>query len=332
MPRGGSSGGHSSGSSHSSSRGSSHSHSSSRGSNSFSSGHSYSSHSGSNNYRPSYQSYSSPSPPSHNYRRPRPRRRYESTLSTILAFIFVTIVVLALIRWQYGGSLFSKKVSNIPVSSVQRVKADTKNAYFNDCIIDEIGWIKNEAKVVSQLKEFYKKTGCQPFIYLKAYDASIVSDLDRESWSQKYYDTHFQDYQNVVLYTYFCDKNDEGNGKDTLFVGTESGIVMDREAQDIFWAYLDYDWDIWDINDNDGMFVDVFNKTAERIMFVTTTDKDIKKTVIIVVGVIISLCLVVIIITKKIRRDKEKAQETIDILNTPLDMTDSSDGLIDKYK
>lgn len=324
MGRGVGGGGHSSGGSHShrsGSHGSSHSHSSSR---------SY--RSSRSNYS-SNRSYSGDTHHYHHYSgggydgpgRYGPPVRY-SIIKDVIAWTFTIILVLVLISYIKPGNS-----STIPASTTQRERVETKNAYINDCVIDEIGWINNKTKLASRLKEFYKVTGCQPYIILRAYDSTMGTAVAREAWSKDYYDTHFKENQNVVLYTYFCDKNDEGYGNDTLFVGSESSIVMDSEAQEIFWAYLDYDWNTWDANDNDGLFVDVFVKTGERIMTVTTTANDVKKTVAIVIGAVIALVLVVIIISKKYRREKEKAQETIDILNAPLDTTSPTDDLINKY-
>jgi hypothetical protein len=109
---------------------------------------------------------------------------------------------------------------------------------------------------------------------------------------------------------------------------------MDAEAIQIFWDYLDYDWDAWDVNDNDGMFADVFEKTADRIMTVTTTTKDLIGKGLFILSIVVIGGVVIILVTKKYKRDKEKAQETIDILNTPLEDIDTtdSDDLLKKYE
>lgn len=329
MGRGGGGGGRSSGGSHSHSRsshGSSHSHSRSSGrsySHSSSGGRRYSHSSSGVHYHHHYGSggyYHGGS-----YRR-NSNTSSLSLVSVIVAiFIFVSIMIMF-----FSMSIFSESGS-ITASTTQRERVDTKNAFISDCVDDEIGWIDNEKSLSSDLKYFYEKTGCQPYIILKEYDANMDSNSAREKWSQNYYDTHFAENQNVVLYTYFCDEYDEGYGNDTLFVGTESGVVMDAEAQEIFWNYLDYNWDTWDVNDNDGMFADVFEKTADRIMTVTTTSNDVKQTLIVAVIVIVLVVGSIILVSKKLKREKEKAQETIDILNAPLDTSSPTDDLADKY-
>ena len=64
-------------------------------------------------------------------------------------------------------------------------------------------------------------------------------------------------------------------------------------------------------------------------MTVTTTVNDIVKTALIVVGIAVAGGVVIVLVSKKHKREKEKAQETIDILNADLD--DTVDDLAEKY-
>lgn len=221
---------------------------------------------------------------------------------------------------------------SIPASTVTRERIDTKNAYINDCIIDEIGWIQNENSLSRQLQSFYNATGCQPYIILREYDSTMNSEDAREAWTQEYYDTNFVNNQNVVLYVYFCDKGDNGYGDDTLWLGTDSSVIMDSEAVEIFWHYLDYNWEHWNINDNDGMFSDTFNRTADRIMTKTTTSNDVKLILIKVLGICFVVICIIIIVAKIIASKHKKAQETIAILNAPIEkLSDPASDLADKY-
>lgn len=334
MGRSGGGGGRSSGSSRSfsssRSHGSSHSHSSS-GRSSFSSGPGRAGRSGSswsprpptgvhNHYYGGYGGYRR----SYGYGRSfgvfRPVQSILSTIITAVALMMIFSVVMSMLRGSGG----------IPASTVARERVDTRNAYVNDCIVDEIGWIQNPSRLSRNLQEFYEKTGCQPFVYLKAYDSEMSSETAREAWTQEYYDTTFADRQNTLLYVYFCDRNDEGYGDSCLWMGTEASIVMDSEAVDIFWAYLDYDWDTWDTNDNDGMFADVFSKTASRIMVKTTTANDVKAKLLVIVGIVVVAAAAIVIIRMVFKRQKEAAEETAAILNAPLGRT-SADDLADKY-
>lgn len=76
------------------------------------------------------------------------------------------------------------------------------------------------------------------------------------------------------------------------------------------------------------VFTKVYDSTANTIMTRTTTSKDIIKIIYIVVRIIAALGGTIYILRIKFKRDKEKAQETIEILKTLLDKTDE---LKDKY-
>lgn len=255
---------------------------------------------------------------------PPPRRRWRPSILMSILVVVVCICFLSVL-FSHGRSAGS----SIAPSTTPRTKAESGNAYISDCIEDELGWISNTGKVSSELKTFYQLTGCQPYLILMPYSEEFDTEEAREEWSKNYYDTNFTENQNVVLYTYFDDG--EGTGNDTLFVGTQSGVVFDSEAQEIFWNYLDYYWEASDLSE-DEMFIQTFNDTAERIMTVTTTENDVKQTVAIVIGLIAVGAIVIILVSKKFKREKEKAQETIDILNSPLNnMGDATSDLADKY-
>ena len=119
-------------------------------------------------------------PPS--YGMPRRRRYYRHygyggyggaggfsvTLIVILFWIFFIAVAMGMFRGIGGGSSY-----NNVKSTIVREKIVTGNAYINDCIIDEIGWFNNPTKTAAQLKSFWEETGVQPYIILKAYDATL---------------------------------------------------------------------------------------------------------------------------------------------------------------
>lgn len=240
--------------------------------------------------------------------------------------LWSTLLIIVLLLVIMAGFRSCSSAGQITASTIERTKVDSGNAYISDCITDELGWIGSPGRLSGELKEFYEETGCQPILILKQYDSSLTTADACEAWSKEYYDTHFAENQNVVLYTYFDDQY--GTGIDTLFVGTQSGMVFDEEARQIFWDTLDYYWEDSDLSEQD-MFAKTFTDTADRIMTVTTTVNDIVKTALIVVGIVVAGGVVIVLVTKKHKREKEKAQETIDILNADLD--DTVDDLAEKY-
>lgn len=243
--------------------------------------------------------------------------------SGIGSVVFLVLIVIGILLLALSVSRSpTDSNSNIPASTAAREKLDLGYAFDANCVIDEIDWIDNESKLSGNLKQFYQKTGCQPYIYMKAYDPNCTTDDELEAWVQAYYDSTFQNQQHVVLYVYACETpnpaDDTGNGWMNIQVGTQSALVMDAEAMDIFWAYLDADWQTWNPNDNDGMFADIFTRTANRIMQKTTTNKDLVKIGMILLGIICIIGGIIAFTVLKHKRAREEAQETIDILNAPI--------------
>ena len=116
----------------------------------------------------------------------------------------------------------------------------------------------------------------------------------------------------------------------TYVNGAEVSSIMDEEAINIFWNYIERYWTDGNLTMND-VFNKAFSKTADTIMTKSTTLKDIVKYVIIGIIILGSGIIIVILVKQKHKRDKEKAEETEKILNTPLDEDDVTDELKNKY-
>lgn len=176
------------------------------------------------------------------------------------------------------------------------------------------------------LQNFYNKTGIQPYIYLKAYDASLSTDAEKEEYAKDWYDKNI-DNEDTFLYVYFEDADPDEVGYMAYVNGKEVTSVMDAEAVSIFWNYIDRYW-------TDGsltmvqVFTKTFDSTAKTIMTKSTTGKDLAKKGILFGTVLVGAVAVIVILRMHYKRQKEKAQETIDILNTPLD---HQDNIRDKY-
>lgn len=146
-------------------------------------------------------------------------------------------------------------------------------------------------------------------------------------WVSEYYDSNF-DTQNIFLFVYFAEKNTDNDvGYMCYSNGYETSSIMDSEAIEIFWNYIDKYW--YSNMSTDDMITTVFNKTADTIMRVSTTGMDVLK--IFIIGVVIVSVLIGIIYFFNLKRkaEKEKAAETERILNTP--MQDLVDDLTKKY-
>ncbi len=245
------------------------------------------------------------------------------TLVVIFAWIAIMAVVLGALRGIGGGASY-----NHVQSTIVREKLDTGNAYINHCIIDEIGWFNNPTKTAAELKSFWEKTGVQPFIILKAYDATLTTDSQKERWATDYYEANF-DTENIFLYVYFAEKDTDNDvGYMAYANGYQTSAVMDAEAVEIFWNYLD---GYWTSNmDTDDVFINAFNNTAKAIMRVSATGNDVIMWCVILAVVIVIVVAIVVVIKMLHKRAKEKAEEDAKILNTPVGDI-ATDHLEDKY-
>lgn len=245
-----------------------------------------------------------------------PRR--SSSIGSILTAIFFLIVFL----FVFVGSFSSGK----QVSTRNREKIENPVAYTNDCVKDEIGYVEDVSALSRNLQNFYNKTGIQPYIYLKAYDASLSTDAEKEDYAKDWYDKNI-DNEDTFLYVYFEDADPDEVGYMAYVNGKEVTSVMDAEAVSIFWNYIDRYW-------TDGsltmvqVFTKTFDSTAKTIMTKSTTGKDLAKKGILFGTVLVGAVAVIVILRMHYKRQKEKAQETIDILNTPLD---HQDNIRDRY-
>lgn len=256
---------------------------------------------------------------------PPPRRfgrsRHSGGFSA--ALLFVIILVFIVFCFAVAGSNSAGAVSN----SKNREKADTGITYQNDCIIDELGWFDNITRTERELQHFYNETGVQPYIVLKAYDSTLVTDSEKDAYAEAWY-TENIDNEGTLLYMYFAEEDTDNDvGYMTLINGKQISSVMDSEAIEIFWNYMDNQW--YGDASTDDMFVNVFTKTADTIMTKSTTKADILKYVVIGIVVIGIGCTVLLIMKRKRQYEAEKAAETERILKTPL--SGSDDSLVDKY-
>ena len=145
-----------------------------------------------------------------------------------------------------------------------REKLDTGHAYINDCVIDELGWFDDVSKTESMLKYFWEKTGVQPYIILRDYDASLTSNSEKEQWAIDYYDNHF-DTENIFLFVYFAEEDTDNDvGYMAYANGYETTSVMDSEAVEIFWNNIDNYW-YTDLS-TDDVLIRTFDDTADMIM------------------------------------------------------------------
>jgi len=282
--------------------------------------------------RPTGSSSFNRGPSMHHYHHtpPPPRRGYygyrrnvytssSSGLGTLIACLIVFAVVI------FSFFMIASDDSDV-TSTINREKIENPIPYDNNCIKDELGYVENTSKLSKNLKNFYNKTGIQPYIYLKSYDETLTSDSQKDNYAQNWYEQNI-DNEDTFLFVYYEDQDPNEIGYMAYVNGKQVTSVMDSEAVNIFWNYIDRYWTDDSLSTAE-VFTKTFNSTANTIMEKSTTSNDIIKIICIIVGIIIVIGGIIYILRMKFKRDKEKAKETVEILKTPLD---KSDELRDKY-
>lgn len=282
--------------------------------------------------RPTGSSSFNRGPSMHHYHHtpPPPRRGYygyrrnvytssSSGLGTLIACLIVFAVVI------FSFFMIASDDSDV-TSTINREKIENPIPYDNNCIKDELGYVENTSKLSKNLKNFYNKTGIQPYIYLKSYDETLTSDSQKDNYAQNWYEQNI-DNEDTFLFVYYEDQDPNEIGYMAYVNGKQVTSVMDSEAVNIFWNYIDRYWTDYSLSTVE-VFTKTFNSTANTIMEKSTTSNDIIKIICIIVGIIIVIGGIIYILRMKFKRDKEKAKETVEILKTPLD---KSDELRDKY-
>lgn len=265
---------------------------------------------------------------------PRPPRRSSVIVShggnfnaVISLIIFVVVLIAA-----FGGfpSSNSSSTKSVPKSTQNRERLESGVGYDNNCIVDNIGWFDNVTKTEKSIKKFYDKTGVQPYIVLNAYDSTLLTDTAKEEYAKKWYDEHIKN-ESTFLYMYFAEPDTDNDVGYMAYVnGKQVPSVMDSEAIEIFWAYVDKYW--YSDMSTDDMFTTIFTKTADHIMTKSTTAADVGNNAVKVIGVIVVFAGIIVVMVIRRKHKAEEAKETEKILNTPLNGDSEADDLLKKYK
>lgn len=265
---------------------------------------------------------------------PRPPRRstvivsHGGSFNAVISLIIFVVVLIA----AFGGfpSSNSSSTKSVPKSTQNRERLESGVGYDNNCIVDNIGWFDNVTKTEKSIKKFYDKTGVQPYIVLNAYDSTLLTDTAKEEYAKKWYDEHIKN-ESTFLYMYFAEPDTDNDVGYMAYVnGMQVSSVMDSEAIEIFWAYVDKYW--YSDMSTDDMFTTIFTKTADRIMTKSTTAADVGNNAVKVIGVIVVFAGIIVVMVIRRKHKAEEAKETEKILNTPLNGDSEADDLLKKYK
>lgn len=317
MGRGGGGGGHRSGGGggHRSGGGHSSSHR----------GGSYSSHHSSSGFHSTYR----PRPAVHNhyygggysygYRRGGGSGAIAVLVAVVVLIIFVSIVG-AMLASSYG----------VTKSTIQREPLPrTAYSQINDWFEDDWNWVGTGNNLVKGLRYFQQETGVQVYVVITD-DMQGCSSM--EQLANAVYDDVFGNDEGHAVFVWYEPGDMYGNGNGNyhtyLCVGVAAGAVLDSEAVEIVLDYFDQYYADTSLSE-DELLGRTFTKAADRMMTVT---KSPVGTIVILLVVLAIFVVVFSILKAKFKRDKERAEEQQQILNTPLEyLSADTKDLEDRY-
>ena len=236
-------------------------------------------------------------------------------LIILVFFIALVFAVPALYLASGGGS-----GGSITPSTVERTPLDRKYVTTTDWYTDELGWIHSGSTLEAGMKEFFDKTGVQPYLYLTdtVNGTTIPSEEDMDSYANQLYDELFDDEGHILLL--FYEHNSDGNYREWYVCGAMAKTVLDQEACDILLDYVDHYY-YSDLTE-DEMFSRAFSEAAGRIMAVTRSPLPI----ILVAAAALAIVIIAFIWWRKAKKQKNlEAEQKARILNTPIEELGSED-------
>ena len=252
----------------------------------------------------------------------KPPRRKSSPLLTLLLILLAIVLLLAVMRSCSGSSSGMGLTSSTHAREKLPASAVTETAYYTDA---DGTWISNRSQMEKGLREFYRETGVQPYVYILP--NGIETDVSRLSaFAEELYGELFRDEGHFLLV--FCD---DGNGsyRCGYVVGTAAKTVMDSEALSVLSDYLDRYYNDYSISEEE-IFSNAFSHTAERIMTVTKSPLPV---VMICLAVIVAAFIAYRIVKSVNARKAKEFEHMENILHTPLEtFGDEASDLEKKYE
>lgn len=259
--------------------------------------------------------------PGSSYRQVRTRGTVAVTIVTVVAIV----IICGLFAMQISGV-----GSGITKNTTNRERLELGYGYSSDTLTDELGWIKDPARMNRNLKEFYEDTGAVPYVAL-VYRPEISSAAQHD-YANQWYSEHFDNEGYILLMYFSSGQEDYGtDGECELICGKEAAFLFDNEAQNIFWDCLDHYW--YSDSDEDELFTMAFVDTGNRIMQRPAGFFDVMKS-LAPMFIILTLAIVLaVLMVLKRKHEAERAAETERILSKPLPRQSASeeDELLDQY-
>lgn len=238
--------------------------------------------------------------------------------SVIVLVLVLMLVGLAQTMTSYTagiGGTGSASSGGVTRSTVKREPLPrgsvTETAYYTD----ELGWIGNATKLTAGLKNFYQRTGVQPYLYITdtINGSHTPTDADVKAFAEARYDELFSD-EAHLLFIFF--EYTPSQYHTWYMNGRQAKTVLDDEAMDILLDYVDLYYYQEDKYSDEEFFSLSFDEASKRIMTVT---KSPWVSVMLVAGAVLVVWLLFSWWKKAKKQKNLEAEQTEKILNTSLE-------------
>ncbi len=226
---------------------------------------------------------------------------------TAVIFILALVIIIGLIIASTGGS-----DSDITVSTIQREPLPAGSVNETEYYTDELGWIGNETELLKGLRNFYRATGVQPYLYITDHvNGSAISNVSQlETYARELYPSLFSDEAHLLLIFYERD----GEYATYYLSGAQAKTVIDREAGDILLDYIERYY--YSSMSEEEFFSTAFDHAAARIM---TVEKSPWPVVWIAFGAAAIILILFLFWRERVKQKNRKAEQDAKILETPLE-------------
>lgn len=233
--------------------------------------------------------------------------------SGILGITVLVVVVLVGMIASFSGVGSSSSASITP-STIERTPLAAGAVNETEYFTDELGWIGSSTKLEAGMKHFYQKTGVQPYLYItdSINGEHIATQENMDAYANQLYDELFTDEAHILVL--FHEYNSDSNYSTWYVTGKQAKTVVDQEGADILLDYIDHYY--YSDYGEDEMFSLAFRDAADRMMHV---EKSMAPALFLTGMVLAILVLLFVWWKQKVKRDKEKAEETERILNADID-------------
>lgn len=240
------------------------------------------------------------------------------SIAVILVMVLIAVFFLAAPAQNNSGGA----AGGVTASTIAREALPKGSVNETEYYTDELGWIGNSTTLIAGMKNFYQKTGVQPYLYLTdTVEGSHSPTNDQlDQFAHAKYDALFTDEAHLLLV--FFEYDSSGQPKVWYVAGSQAKTVLDDEAMNILLDYIDryyYDSSLTD----EQMFSKSFDNAGERIMSVTTSPWI---PVLIVAGVLVILVVLFLWWRSHKKQKNLEAEQTRKILDTPLETFGDTDA------